>query len=76
VRFPSKLTTIIFLICRSRKNLSTELLGRKTSGEITLNDSPITKDVKRKICYVLQQDVFFETLTLKDTLQVSTILHL
>jgi ABC-type cobalamin/Fe3+-siderophores transport system ATPase subunit len=40
------------------------LAGRQsiTSGEITLNDSPITKDVKRKICYVLQQDVFFETL--------------
>ena len=75
---PGKLLVIMGPSGAGKTSLLNCLAGRQsiTSGEITLNDSPITKDVKRKICYVLQQDVFFETLTLKDTLQFAANIRL
>ncbi|KAI8492192.1 hypothetical protein Bbelb_300890 [Branchiostoma belcheri] len=46
------------------------------AGEILVNGGPITKRIKRKICYVLQQDIFLGNLTLRETLMFTAMLRL
>ncbi|XP_067048982.1 uncharacterized protein [Acropora muricata] len=54
------------------------LAGRLSpeSGEILLNGTKLNKKVKKKICYVLQEDIFFAHLTLQETLTFSAMLRL
>lgn len=51
------------------------LAGRVSvqSGMITLDGNPLTKTLRKRTCYVLQEDIFLPKLTLWETLYVSSI---
>lgn len=49
---------------------------RIESGSIRINREILSKKWRRKICYVLQQDIFFTGLTLRETLQYTAMLRL
>ncbi|GKV31014.1 hypothetical protein SLEP1_g39761 [Rubroshorea leprosula] len=46
------------------------------SGTITYNDQPYTRSLKRRIGFVMQDDVAFPHLTVKETLTYAALLHL
>ncbi|KAL5007552.1 hypothetical protein ScPMuIL_016358 [Solemya velum] len=46
------------------------------SGEVTVNGKKLNKRIRRKICCVLQQDVFLPNLTLKETLEFAAMVRL
>ena len=46
--------------------------GELKSGVVTINGKKMSKSVRRSLGYVLQDDVFFSHLTMKQTLSVST----
>ncbi len=53
--------------------------GRVThnvSGDILINNQPLTRKMKRKIAYVLQNDTFFGNLTVRETLTYTAYIKL
>ncbi|KAI5311956.1 hypothetical protein L3X38_041129 [Prunus dulcis] len=44
------------------------------SGTITYNDQPYAKSLKRRIGYVMQDDLLFPHLTVKETLTYAALL--
>jgi len=55
------------------------LAGRSVaglSGEILINNSPRTKQAKKVTGYVMQRDIFFEDLSVYDTLRYTALLRL
>ena len=59
-----------------KTTLINTLAGRTriNSGSITLNGQKMSRKLKRKVSYVLQEDLFFANLTLRETLRVSGLL--
>ncbi|XP_011178540.2 uncharacterized protein LOC105209688 [Zeugodacus cucurbitae] len=49
---------------------------RFDSGGVYLNREPLSKKWRRKICYVLQEEIFFSGLTLRETVMYTALLRL
>jgi ABC-type multidrug transport system ATPase subunit len=79
VRNNSFVSYIFFSIGCGKTTLLNTLAGRALSGvtgDIWFNDQRYEKPMKRKLAYVLQQDLFFEGLTVKQQLTYTALLRL
>lgn len=89
--YKKKYILVFFYLCRpgqvlavmgpsgcGKTTLLDTLSGQKPiqSGSISLNRERLSKKWRRRICYVLQQDIFFAGLTLRETLEYTAMLRL
>ena len=78
VNFPDQAELMSVCTCiylhpgTGKTTLLNVLAGRlvNVTGQMTVNNHPINKQIRRKLGYVLQQNVFLENLTVKETFQV------
>ena len=72
-KYKERRCCLCFAAGSGKTTLLNALAGRTVlaSGEVTLNGHPMTKMVRKRTCYVLQQDIFLSKLTLWETLYVS-----
>ncbi|XP_061394617.1 uncharacterized protein LOC133330163 [Musca vetustissima] len=61
-------TTLLDCLSSQRKISST--------SRIYVNGEPLSKKWRRKICYVLQEEIFFSSLTLRETVTYAALLRL
>ncbi|MBN3285241.1 AB22G protein, partial [Polyodon spathula] len=75
---PGELLALMGPSGAGKTTLLSVLTGRiqAKSGQVTLDDRPLTKSLRRMLCYVMQQDIFFPYLTVKDTLMCQAHLRL
>ncbi|XP_043940044.1 ABC transporter G family member 9-like [Protopterus annectens] len=75
---PGELLSVMGPSGSGKTTLISVLSGRlqPKSGLLTLDGMTITKTLRRKMCYVMQQDIFFPNLTLQDTLMYQAQLRL
>ncbi|XP_053388651.1 uncharacterized protein LOC128551765 [Mercenaria mercenaria] len=74
---PGELLSIMAPSGAGKTTLLNTLNGRISySGEICVGNTPLNKSLRRRMCYVLQQDYFFANLTLKETLEFTAMIRL
>lgn len=64
-----KTTLLSILGGRAQKSM-------KVKGKVLFNGEPLGKDVKRKLGYVMQDDLLYESLTVYETLYYAAMLRL
>ena len=77
MKYVLRTTRIILLLAGGGKTTLLNVLTGTisgTCGHVTLNGEPLDRRWRRKMAYVMQKDVFYPSLTLRETLTVTELL--